>query len=92
MTFMGKIRCKKYPKKVWNSMPKEQQTQVPKLHEQQSIKPTMKMTSANARIAALEAKLGINSQPKEGDSKKKQGESLEEPALGINRRNPAVTC
>ena len=59
MTFMGKIKCKKYPKAVWNSMTEEQQMQVCKLCEQQGIKPAMKQTSADARIAALEVKLGI---------------------------------
>ena len=38
----GKVECKKYPKAVWNSMTREQQMQVRKLHEQQGIKPTMK--------------------------------------------------
>ena len=31
VTFMGKMDCKKYPKAVWNFMPKEQQMQVRKL-------------------------------------------------------------
>ena len=30
---MEKVKCKKYPKAVWNSMTKEQQMQVRKLHE-----------------------------------------------------------
>ena len=59
--FMGKIKCKKYPKAVWNSMTKEQQKQVCKLCEQQGIKPATKQTSTDARIVALEAKLGITS-------------------------------
>ena len=46
--------------------------QIRKLHEQQSIKPTVKQISADTRIAALEAKLGNASQPKEGDVKKKE--------------------
>ena len=36
--FMGKIKCTKYLQAVWNSMTKEQQMQVCKLHEQQHIK------------------------------------------------------
>ena len=44
--------------------------QVRILHKQQGIKPAMKQTSADARIAALGAKLGISSQPEEGDVKK----------------------
>ena len=69
-SFTRKIKCKKYPKAVWNSMTKEQQMQVCKLHEQQSIKPAIKQTSADARIAALEVNHGINYQPKDGDVKK----------------------
>ena len=55
--FLGKVECKEYSKTVWNSMIKEQQMQVRKLCEQQGIKPVTKQTSADARIAALEAKL-----------------------------------
>ena len=62
---MGKVECKKYPKAA-----KEQQMQVRKLPKQQGIKATMMQTSADARIAALEAKLGIDSQSHEGDIKK----------------------
>ena len=83
---MGKVECKKYPKAA-----KEQQMQVRKLPKQQGIKATMMQTSADARIAALEAKLGIDSQSHEGDIKKMEGEALEEPAQGKNRGNPAVT-
>ena len=39
----------------------------------------MKQTSADARMAALEAKLGITSQSEEGDVKTKDGETPEEP-------------
>ena len=48
---------------------KEQEIQVKKLHEQQGIN----QTSAEAKIASLEAQLEISSQPKEGDVKKKDG-------------------
>ena len=37
---------------------------IKKLCEQQSIKPTTKQTSAEARVAALEAQLKIDFQPK----------------------------
>ena len=47
-------------------MTREQQMQVRKLREQKGIKPTAKQTNADAGIAALGAKLGIASQPKEG--------------------------
>ena len=47
--------------------------QVRRLYEQQSIKSTVKQSSAEARIPALEAQLGINSQPKEIDIAKKEG-------------------
>ena len=87
---MGKLECKKYTKVVWNSMMKEQQMQVHKLHEQQGIKLAVKQTSADASIAALEAKLGINSQPKEGDVKKKKGEAPKEPACGRNGGNSVL--
>ena len=60
-------------------MTREQQIQVSKLHEQQGIKPIAKQTSADARIAALDAKFRIASQPKEGDVKKKEEETPEEP-------------
>ena len=89
--FMGKIECKNYPKVVWNSMLRKQQMQVRKLHEQQGIKPATKHTNAKARIAALEAQLMINSQPKEGDAKQKDGETPREPERGKNRGNPNVT-
>ena len=61
---MGKIECKKYSKAVWNFMSKVQQMQVSKLHEQQGIKPAVQMTSAKARISALEDQLKVNSKPK----------------------------
>ena len=57
--------------------------QVHKLHEQQDIKPNMKQTSADAKIAALKAKLGVSSQPKEGN--------VNEKMWGRNRGNPVVT-
>ena len=91
VTYVGKIECKKYSKAVWNSMFSEQQMQVRKLHEQQGIKPTAKQTSAEARIAALKVQLGINSQTKESDAKKKGGETFEEPVGGRNIGYPAVT-
>ena len=69
-------------------MTKDQQMQVCKLHEQQVIKPAEMQTSMDARIVALEAKLGLKSQPKEGDVKKKDGEAPKEPAWGRNRGNP----
>ena len=90
--FTEKIKCKKYPKAVWNSMTKEQQMQVCKLHEQQGIKPTTKKTSTDARIAAIEAKLRIHCQLEEGDVKKKEGETPKEPAWGRNRGNLMMTC
>ena len=62
-----------------------------KLCEQQGIKLVMKQTSTDARIATLEAKLGINSQLEESDAKKKEGETPKEPAWERNRGNPAVT-
>ena len=75
---MGKIECKNYPKAVWNFMTKEHQMQVRNLCEQQGIKPTTKQQSTDARVAALEAKLGISSQPKKGDIKKTKGETPKE--------------
>ena len=80
IAFMGKIKGKEYPQAVWNSMTKEQQVQVHKLHQQQGINSIAKQTSKDAKINALEAKLGINSQPKEGDIKKKGGEAPKEPS------------
>ena len=91
VAFIWKVECKKYPKAVRNSKTREQEMQVRKLHEQQGIKPTMKQTSVDTRIAALEAKVGITSQPKKGDVKKKEGETLEEPKWERNSRNPVVT-
>ena len=67
VAFTSKVKCKKYPKAVRNSITREQ------LHEQQGIKLAMKQTSSDARIAALKAKLKITSQPQEGDVKKKEG-------------------
>ena len=46
---------------------------------------------AVARIAALGAKLGINSKPKEGDVKQKQGETLKTLAWGTKREHSVVT-
>ena len=40
------------------------------MHEPWEIKPTMKQTIAYTRIAALQAKLWVNSHPKEGDVKR----------------------
>ena len=65
--------------------------QVRKLCEHQGIKPATKQTNADARIATFEAKLGIASQPKEGDVKKKEGETPKEPQWGKNWGNFAVT-
>ena len=72
-------------------MMREQQMQDRRQHEQQGIKPVTMQTSADASIAALEAKLGIRSQPKEGDVKKTEGETPKEPAWGRNRGNPVIT-
>ena len=72
MALSGKAKCKKYPKAVWNSMTRDQQMQARKLQEQQGIKPPTQQTSADARISALEAQLGITSQPKQRDVKKKK--------------------
>ena len=58
--------------------------QVKKLHEMQGIKLAVKQTSAEARIIALEAQLGINSQPKKGDVKL-EGETPET-SVGKNQR------
>ena len=66
--------------------------QIRKLQEQQGIKPAAKQTSTATRIAALEAQVGISSQPEEGDVKKKEGETPEEPAWEKKMGNPAVTC
>ena len=57
VAFMEKVEFKMYPKSVWNFI-KEQQIEVWKLCKQQGTKPMMKQTSADARIATLEAKLG----------------------------------
>ena len=59
--------------------------QVCKLLEQQGIKPATKQANADARIAALEAKLRVSSQPKEEDVKKKEGEIPKEPTWRRNR-------
>ena len=90
--FTGNVEYKKYPKAVWNSMTKEQHMQIRKLQEQQGIKPAAKQKGADARIAALEAKLRISSQPEEGDIKKTKGETPKEPAWRRNRGNPMMTC
>ena len=63
--FTKKVESKKHPEAVWNSMTNEQQTQVRKC--------------VDAKIAALEAKLMINSQDKESDVKKSKGETPKEP-------------
>ena len=42
VVFTGKVKCKKYTKAVWNSMTKEQQMQVHKLHKQQGVKTWVK--------------------------------------------------
>ena len=75
VAFTRKVECKKYIKKVWNSITKVQQMQVHMLCKQQGMKPTAKQTSTDARIVALEAKLRINSQHKEGNAKKMEGET-----------------
>ena len=90
--FMGKVECKKYPKAVRNSVTREQQMQVRMLQEQQGIKPTMRQTSTDARISALEVKLGITSQSEQSGVKEKVGETPKEPKWGRNRGNFVVTC
>ena len=47
--------------------------QVQKLCDKQGIKPATKQMSTYDKITALEAKLGITSQPKGGDVKKTEG-------------------
>ena len=54
---------------------------VRKMWEQQGIKLTWKQTDADARIAALEAKLGISSQLEDGDVKITKGATPKEPVL-----------
>ena len=71
-------------------MMNEQQMQVRKLHEKQGIKPAAKQTSADARIAALEAKLRISFQPKEDNVNINEGATPKEPSWGRNRENPVV--
>ena len=80
--FMGKVEYKTYPKAVWNSMTKEQQMQAHKLHKQQGINLAAKKTSIDVRITAIQAKLGITSQPKESNNNKKMWEISKEPAWG----------
>ena len=92
VAFTGKDECQKYSQAVWNFIIKEQQMQERKLYGQNGIKPAMKQTSPEARISALEAQLRVSSQPEECDVKKKWGETLEEPAWGRNRGNPALNC
>ena len=82
---MGKVECKQYPKAAWDSMTKEQQMKVRKLCIQHGIKPTAKQTSKDAKVDALEAKLGISSQLKDGDVKKTKRETPKEPVWGRNR-------
>ena len=86
---MEKILMQPCP--IW-VMTKDQQMQIHKLHEQEDIKPVIKQNSADAWNAALETKLRICSQPKEGDVKEKEGETPKEPAWRRNRRNPVLTC
>ena len=88
---MEKVKCKKYPKAFSNSMSREQEIRVRELCKHQGIKPAMKQTSAEVRIAALEAQLGIKSQPKKGDDEKEE-KTLKEPAWGRKRGNSVVTC
>ena len=57
--------------------------QVKKLQEQQGIKLAPKKPSTETRFAILEAQLKVNSQFKEGDVMKKEGETPQ---------NPAVAC
>ena len=92
VAFTGNVECKKYPKAVWNSMTRDKQMMVIKLQEQQGIKSATRQTTADARISAFEAKLWLTSQPKQGDIKEKEGETLEEPKWGKNRGNFVVTC
>ena len=61
--FTGKIDCKKYPRALQNLMTKEKQIHVRKMQQEQGIKPIFRPASAEARVASLEAKLGINYQP-----------------------------
>ena len=82
VAFSVKVECKKYPKAVSNSRIKGQQMQVRKLCKQQDIKPAANQTSAYARTAALEAKLGISSQSKGGDVKKTKEETPKEQCRG----------
>ena len=67
-------------------MTKEQQMQVRKLHEQQGMKPAVNQSSEGARIAALEAQLGISSQ-QGGRCQEEMWRNHKQPASGGNRGN-----
>ena len=58
--------------------------QIKKLQEQQGIMSAYKQPSAKAKITAVEAQLRANSQPEEGDVKKKDGKTPGEPMWGRN--------
>ena len=73
MPFMEEIEYKKYLEAMWNNMSIEQQVQIRKLHEQQGIKPTYKQQSADARIAASEARPRVNFHTGEKDVIKLDG-------------------
>ena len=57
-----------------NSLTKDPQIKVRILEEQHGMKPTSKQTNTEARIAALEAQLGVISYTEEGDFKETEGE------------------
>ena len=72
-------------------MSREQQMQVSRLCKQQGIKPASKQPSAVVRIAAIKAQLSVNSQPEEGDVRKKEGETTTYLAHRRNRGYTVVT-
>ena len=52
----------------------------------------MQQNSTDARISALEAMIRTASQLKEGDVKKKEGETSKEPKWRRNKGHSAVIC
>ena len=77
---------KKVPQSSLEPMTKEQQIQIRKLQKEQGIKPTSRPTSTETKVAALEAKLGVSSQPGPDNAEENWGETSKGTMWGGRKR------
>ena len=91
MDYTRKIKCKKYPKAVWDLMSRKQLQQVRWVCKNQGIKPTFMQKSTEAWISILETQLIINSHSEEGNNVKQERETPKDVDWGRARSHQVLT-